>query len=64
MLNDPTSEYLYDILATDGGTIDVLDAGAVVKMFPMNHMLLVFAPMVCGLSAVTRVSDLPLPTLR
>ena len=42
-LNDPTNEYLFDILATDGGTIDILDCGSIVKIVPMNSMLLVFA---------------------
>lgn len=42
-LNDPTNEFLFDILATDGGTIDILDCGSIVKLVPMNSMLLIFA---------------------
>lgn len=42
-LNDPTNEYLFDLLATDGGTVEVLDMGSVVKLFPLQTALLVFA---------------------
>lgn len=41
--NDPTSEKLFDELPTDGGVIDILDAGFVLKMLPMQNALMVFA---------------------
>ena len=42
-LNDPTNQYLFNLLATDGGTIDILDCGAIVNLVSFQSMLLVFA---------------------
>ena len=42
-LNDPTNEFLFDLLATDGGTVDVLDMGSVVKILPVQNSLMIFA---------------------
>lgn len=42
-INDPTSEQLSDALPTDGGVIDLLEAGTVLRMFPLLNTLLVFA---------------------
>lgn len=50
-LNDPTNQYLYSILATDGGVIDILDCGTVVHLYPFQSMLLIFATN--GLWAIT-----------
>lgn len=41
--NDPTNQYLFSLLATDGGTIDVLDSGVVINLFAFQNMLLIFA---------------------
>lgn len=41
--NDPTSEYSFDILATDGGTIQILDCGSILKLFAVKNSLVVFA---------------------
>lgn len=40
--NDPTSEELFDLLPSDGGVIDLISAGTVIKMMPMYSSLIVF----------------------
>lgn len=42
-INDPTSEKLFDLLPSDGGVIDLLEAGTVVKMIPVSNALIVWA---------------------
>lgn len=41
--NDPTSEDLFDLLPTDGGTMEISGAGIIYKLVPMGNSLLVFA---------------------
>lgn len=41
--NDPTSETLFDLLATDGGDIQILDCGNVIKLVSVQSSLLIFA---------------------
>ena len=41
--NDPTSENLFNILPTDGGTIQIQGSGAIYKLFSLMNALLVFA---------------------
>lgn len=41
--NDPGSETNFDLLATDGGTINILDCGTVIKMVSIQSSLLIFA---------------------
>jgi hypothetical protein len=41
--NDPTAETFADLFPTDGGVIDIADAGTVYKLFATQSSLLVFA---------------------
>lgn len=40
--NDPTSEDYADLLATDGGVVDILEANQIVKLVPIQNNLFVF----------------------
>jgi hypothetical protein len=40
--NDPASETSFELLPTDGGVIDLIDAGTIIKMFPLRNSLLIF----------------------
>lgn len=41
-INDPTAELTSDALASDGGVIDLLEAGNIVKLIPIKNTLFVF----------------------
>jgi hypothetical protein len=41
--NDPTAEDFFDLLPTDGGVINIADAGTVYRLFATQSSLLVFA---------------------
>ena len=41
--NEPASETNFDLLATDGGYINILDCGTIVKMVSIQSSLLIFA---------------------
>lgn len=41
--NDPTSDERFDLLPSDGGVITIPDSGAIIKIFPVDSSLLVFA---------------------
>lgn len=40
---DPTSETISDIIATDGGTINILDANKILRLVPTKNSLIAFA---------------------
>lgn len=40
---DPTDQNLFDLLPTDGGVIRIADCGSIVKLFPIQGALIVFA---------------------
>lgn len=42
-VNDPTDENTFDILATDGGVIQIQGCGSIYKLFPIQNGLFVFA---------------------
>ena len=42
-VNDPTSEFSFDILPSDGGVIDIFECGKIIKLFAMENTLIVFA---------------------
>jgi len=42
-VNDPTSEYFFDLLASDGGTVSIPEIANVLGLFPMRSALVVLA---------------------
>ena len=42
-VNDPASENFFDLLPSDGGVIDLQEAGEIIKMIPVLNALVVFA---------------------
>lgn len=54
-VNDPTAEYLSDLLDTDGGYIDLPDAEGITKLHVFGTQLLVFASN--GVWAISGVDD-------
>ena len=49
--NDPATEDFFDLLASDGGVINIPDAGDVIKLFVVQQILLVFTTL--GIWAVS-----------
>lgn len=41
--NDPTSEYMFNLLPSDGGVINILECGTIIKLVSIQSALLVFA---------------------
>lgn len=41
--NDPTAEESFELLPSDGGVIDIIGAGSILKMVPVLNTLLIFA---------------------
>lgn len=53
--NDPATEDFFDLVASDGGVINIPDAGDVVKLFVIQQALLVFTTL--GIWAITGSAD-------